>query len=160
VYSSNQLITRDTSIATAVGIALPVGAGLAQPIRGCAPGQSPTFQSGFGAVKGVLGDVMGEPVSCEHADPNWQRRHTSRHFGRPGILAQVHKHADIHQRVSALGFHAGRNCQLDAFNNRPARHDATADALAAVASAVLTATADALTTTAIAEVAAFADTRS
>jgi hypothetical protein len=36
----------------------------------CEPGQVPTFVFGFAALKAQLGDSMGEPASCEYADPN------------------------------------------------------------------------------------------
>ncbi|MFN8637058.1 MAG: hypothetical protein U0893_24690 [Chloroflexota bacterium] len=32
----------------------------------CRPGESPKFQFGFLALKELLGDVMGDPVECEH----------------------------------------------------------------------------------------------
>lgn len=36
----------------------------------CGPGQFPTFQFGFAALKARLGDVMGVPVECAHTDPS------------------------------------------------------------------------------------------
>jgi hypothetical protein len=35
----------------------------------CQPGQAPTFQLGFAALKEHLGAAMGEPIECEHASP-------------------------------------------------------------------------------------------
>ena len=35
----------------------------------CAPGQEPEFQFGFAFLKSQLGDLMGEPLECEHANP-------------------------------------------------------------------------------------------
>ena len=34
-----------------------------------APGQEPEFQFGFAFLKSQLGDLMGEPLECEHANP-------------------------------------------------------------------------------------------
>ncbi len=35
----------------------------------CAPGQDPEFVLGFAFMKSQLGDIMGEPSECEHANP-------------------------------------------------------------------------------------------
>jgi hypothetical protein len=42
----------------------------AQGAAHCQPGQSPQFVFGFANLKALLGDAMGDPVSCEYADPN------------------------------------------------------------------------------------------
>lgn len=39
---------------------------LAQSYPYCRPGQKPTFLFGFKALAGALGEVMGEPLECEH----------------------------------------------------------------------------------------------
>ena len=50
--------------AAALGGALPVSA---QSSAGfCGVGQAPHFAFGLAALKGVLGDVMGDPLECEH----------------------------------------------------------------------------------------------
>ena len=36
----------------------------------CGPGQTPTFSLGFASLKALLGDVVGDPTTCEFADPN------------------------------------------------------------------------------------------
>ncbi|HYW88750.1 MAG TPA: hypothetical protein VFB50_13325, partial [Chloroflexota bacterium] len=36
----------------------------------CAPGVSPRFVLGFAELKTRLGDTMGEPLTCEFADPS------------------------------------------------------------------------------------------
>jgi len=36
----------------------------------CAPGQTPVFSLGFAGLKTQLGDVLGDPTTCEFADPN------------------------------------------------------------------------------------------
>jgi Peptidase family M23 len=38
-------------------------------IKGCGPGVKPTFSFGFADLKAQLGDAMGDPISCEFADP-------------------------------------------------------------------------------------------
>ena len=42
----------------------------AQPASHCGPGEAPAFVSGFANLKTALGAAMGDPVSCEYADPN------------------------------------------------------------------------------------------
>lgn len=41
----------------------------AQPAPHCPAGQPPTFVLGFAALKERLGDRMGEPIECEHVNP-------------------------------------------------------------------------------------------
>src|SRR3569833_3850493 len=41
----------------------------AQP-TGCGPGQAPHYVFGFADLKAMLGDAMGDPVTCEYPDPN------------------------------------------------------------------------------------------
>ncbi|MDP8924286.1 MAG: DUF4352 domain-containing protein [Chloroflexota bacterium] len=41
----------------------------AQAAPYCEPGRQPTFQFGFAALKAALGGVMGEPLECEHGNP-------------------------------------------------------------------------------------------
>jgi hypothetical protein len=36
---------------------------------GCSPGTAPGYRSGFAELHAELGDVMGESISCEYADP-------------------------------------------------------------------------------------------
>jgi hypothetical protein len=45
-------------------------AAFAQAAAHCQLGQSPDFVFGFADLKSQLGDAMGDPVSCEYADPN------------------------------------------------------------------------------------------
>jgi hypothetical protein len=44
--------------------------GSAQPTAYCLTVGAPTFQFGFAALKSDLGTIMGEPASCEYADPS------------------------------------------------------------------------------------------
>lgn len=44
-------------------------AGSAQGAPYCEPDQLPRFVFGFAALKEQIGDVMGEPMECEHANP-------------------------------------------------------------------------------------------
>lgn len=56
------------SLLLAVGVlALPAAASAAPY---CAPGQEPEFVLGFAFMKSQLGDIMGEPLECEHANPD------------------------------------------------------------------------------------------
>ncbi|HEV7665154.1 MAG TPA: hypothetical protein VGQ62_16605 [Chloroflexota bacterium] len=43
---------------------------LAQADGTCAPGQAPRFVFGFADLKAQLAAAMGEPMTCEFADPN------------------------------------------------------------------------------------------
>ena len=43
--------------------------GAAQSLPFCQPGQSSAFQFGFAALKEQLGDIMGQPIECEHTNP-------------------------------------------------------------------------------------------
>lgn len=43
-------------------------AGVAAAPPYCAPGQNPAFVFGFAEMKSRLGEIMGEPVECEHAN--------------------------------------------------------------------------------------------
>ena len=36
----------------------------------CSPGQEPVFLFGFAHLKSLLGDRMGEPIECEHTNPD------------------------------------------------------------------------------------------
>jgi hypothetical protein len=40
----------------------------APPARYCQPGEAPTFANGLAALKQQVGNVMGTPLECEHAD--------------------------------------------------------------------------------------------
>ena len=44
--------------------------GLAQSQPYCGTGEAAGFAFGFASIKTLLGPKMGEPVSCEYADPN------------------------------------------------------------------------------------------
>jgi len=54
----------DEASVTATGTAEP----LLAPF--CAPGRRPTFVLGFAQLKARLGETMGEPVECEHINPD------------------------------------------------------------------------------------------
>lgn len=53
--------------ATALILTLTPMSAVAQEVSAC---QTPQFVFGFATLKAQLGDAMGEPVSCEYADPN------------------------------------------------------------------------------------------
>ena len=50
--------------------ARPAPAAFAQEMPGCAPGQVPDYVFGFAALHDTLGARMGEPITCEFADPD------------------------------------------------------------------------------------------
>jgi hypothetical protein len=50
--------------------ATPKPGSTALVVAGCAPGQTPVFSLGFAGLKAHLGDVVGDPTTCEFADPN------------------------------------------------------------------------------------------
>ena len=56
-----------------IGLMLAAGilafSGVAAAAAYCAPGQEPDYVLGFAFMKTQLGDVMGEPLECEHANP-------------------------------------------------------------------------------------------
>ena len=53
-------------LALAILFAQPTPAALAQAAPHCSPGTSPRFSNGFASLKSALGDIMGEPIECEH----------------------------------------------------------------------------------------------
>ena len=60
-------------------------AALAQTETYCLPGQEPHFRHGFAFLKQQLGDIMGEPLECEHYDETgnaYQRTSTGQAFYR------------------------------------------------------------------------------
>jgi hypothetical protein len=46
------------------------GTGTALGASYCATDTEPRFQLGFAALKARLGDIMGEPIECEHGEPD------------------------------------------------------------------------------------------
>lgn len=55
-------------VVVAASVITPVA--LAQSESRCQPGQTPEFVFGFADLRAQLGDSMGDPTSCEYADPN------------------------------------------------------------------------------------------
>ena len=47
----------------------PQSAGPPSAQAGCSPGVAPGYRFGFAELHAQLGDTMGEPISCEYADP-------------------------------------------------------------------------------------------
>src|SRR3990167_9856897 len=52
-----------------LAVALTAPGVLAQTFPFCQPGQGAEFVFGFAFMKSQLGDTMGEPVECEHTNP-------------------------------------------------------------------------------------------
>ncbi len=67
--SSNALAAAPAQNQTAAQPARPT-APSAQGGNRCAPGATPSFTVGFADLKARLGTAMGEPLTCEFADPN------------------------------------------------------------------------------------------
>jgi hypothetical protein len=66
-------LTSSNALSSGPVAAAPQAPSKQQPvmaIKGCAPGVTPTFRQGFAAIKTQLGDAVGNPTSCEFADPN------------------------------------------------------------------------------------------
>jgi predicted metalloprotease len=66
------LLVRLSSLFALVVLAavLPVSVASAATTNRCPPGQNPLYVSGFASLRAELGDQMGQPVTCEFADPN------------------------------------------------------------------------------------------
>ncbi len=59
-------------IPLAIAVASLIAATLIAPASAaphCSPGQEPEFVFGFAHLKTLLGDKMGDPIECEHANP-------------------------------------------------------------------------------------------
>jgi hypothetical protein len=56
-------------VLVAVLVLVPAQSVAAQTAQGCQSGQTPQFTFGFADLKGQIGDAMGDPVTCEFADP-------------------------------------------------------------------------------------------
>jgi hypothetical protein len=77
--------------------------------RTCQPGQPTQFVFGFAALKSQLGDVMGEPASCEYADPNGsgdtlQDTTTGLAFWRKSTNTATFTNGGTHWALTGSGF--------------------------------------------------------
>src|SRR5438045_2564073 len=61
-------MSRVIGLLTLVSLLLAAPGAAAQTAPHCAPGQAPRFQFGFATLAAALGDLMGQPLECEHAD--------------------------------------------------------------------------------------------
>ncbi len=59
---------RLAALLTILALALPTAAIAAAPY--CAQGTEPSFTFGFAQLKSLLGDTMGDPLECIHANPD------------------------------------------------------------------------------------------
>ena len=50
-------------------LCLTAGPAAARDAPFCPPGQAPSFQFGFAALKAQIGEAMGDPTECEHSNP-------------------------------------------------------------------------------------------
>ena len=66
-----------------------IGAAQAQLAPHCGPGQAPAFERGIAALKQRVGDPMGQPIECEHVNPEngdvLQRTTTGLAYYRTGL---------------------------------------------------------------------------
>jgi hypothetical protein len=58
-----------TAVAAVSTALTPVRPTAGQIAPFCQPGQSPQFVLGFADLRSAVGDAMGDPIECEHADP-------------------------------------------------------------------------------------------
>ena len=113
---------RLAALLTILALLLPATAVAAAPY--CAPGTSPEFTFGFAHLKSLLGDTMGEPIECIHANPEngdiLQQTSTGLSF-----YSQEHEHADFYRRLEPLGVDCTGFGLLDRFRHRSAGNSRT-----------------------------------
>ena len=95
-------------LALATILLLAPGAAAAQTAPHCAPGQTPRFQLGFAALAAELGEVMGQPLECEHVDP------------ASGDTVQKTSSGNSVAARAAAVIAAARPLESATFNSRPA----------------------------------------
>jgi hypothetical protein len=91
---------------------------LAQVATGCQVGQSPRFVLGFADLKAELGEVMGEPVTCEFPDPNQtgdvhQRTTTGLAFWRASTNSPTFTNGSEHWARTRAGLVAWTGASID-----------------------------------------------
>jgi hypothetical protein len=74
IVSTNALAGPPAAVAAPAppsrGSATPKPGATPPPATRCGSGQAPAFSLGFAGLKAYLGDVLGDPTTCEFADPN------------------------------------------------------------------------------------------
>jgi hypothetical protein len=77
------------------------------PAPFCDSGQQPRFLLGFGALKTAVGEPMGEPVECEHTNPDTgdvqQRTTTGLAYYRPSLNLAMFTNGEEHWAVTDEG---------------------------------------------------------
>ena len=105
----------------------PVGAFAKQDFSTCEPGQPTQFVFGFAMLQAQLGDVMGQPTSCEYADQTELATHSrTRHQDlRSGVSRRTRPRLRMATRIGrslllALFHGLGRvSIRLEALPHRP-----------------------------------------
>jgi hypothetical protein len=84
------------------------GPATAQEDNYCAPEQAPAYASGFAELKAYVGEPMGDPVTCEYADPDGtgnvlQQTTTGTALWRAGTSTSIFTAGSDHWAVMASG---------------------------------------------------------
>jgi hypothetical protein len=90
----------------------------------CVPGQTPTFVFGFADLKAQIGAAMGEPTTCEFADPNGtgdvhQRTTTGLAFWRKSTNTPTFTNGFDHWAHSPAGWVTWTGASIDPPNVYP-----------------------------------------
>ena len=96
--------------------------------QGCQIGQIPSFSLGFAGLRQQVGAAMGDPVECEHTDPNTggaiQRTTTGLALYRRDINVPMFTNGQEHWALTASGLTHWSGWHGDAM---PTLHDATTE---------------------------------
>ena len=99
-----QELAERSGAAAWIGVRLDAGD---EPAPFCQAGQGPAFLQGFGTLKAELGGAMGEPVECEHADPDsgdvLQRTTTGLAYYRPALNLPMFTNGVEHWALTPRG---------------------------------------------------------
>jgi len=93
---------------------------LLPPADRCAGGESPHYEFGFAALQRLLGAEMGQPLTCEFADPNGTGDVHQKTTRGLAFWRKEHQYPHIHRRLRPLGPHAAGRAALDRQQHRPA----------------------------------------
>jgi hypothetical protein len=118
--TTGPLSRRGFSLLLALGLSLslvPVTIS-AQSATSCAPGQTPRYVFGFANLKAAMGAPMGEPTTCEFADPNGtgdvhQRTSTGLAFWRKSTNTPTFTNGFTHWALTNEGLVAWTGDSID-----------------------------------------------
>jgi hypothetical protein len=93
-------------------------AAAAQSAPHCNPGQAPSFVFGFAELRAEVGAAMGDPISCEYADPNGtgdtlQDTSTGLAFWRKSTNTPTFTDGATHWGLTPAGFVAWTGPSID-----------------------------------------------